>query len=808
MIYLTISFILGIAAFNLFPYFPFSISLLSIVTALVIFFMHRDRKRTLQIVFIFIFGFLYSFMRSAAVPDAELPKGDVAVHGTVADVPEISNDKLRFRLDHVNVNGSDINGRISMVVSEELSEGDISEKLFYGDRVDVIARVRKPPVLRNPGVYAYDPARHGIAASGYVTHLKIIKRADGLMPWIFHKRQELAHIIDNSLTPENASLHKAIIPGLKRSISIEMRDAFGMAGLAHLLSISGTHFGLLGFIIFSLIRLAVTYLPESMLRRMTLYITPSQVAVVFTLPVLFMYAFMSGLGTPAVRSLIMVFIYMLALYLGRRGQWLNSLSIAAFIILLWQPGALLELSFQLSFLAVLFIGYVLENMQKPDDDILSSYDDPPVSPLIKVGIKIKTGLLITFSAMLGTAPLVLIYFKQFSLISPVTNLIITPLVCFLVLPLGFFSGFAALLLDLPHMPLSGLIDAVTNFSLVLINYFSDMPFTNAHPHSPSLIMIIFYYAALGFFIRAPKLWKIVPLVMVLCFYFIAPKLSGDELRVTFLDVGQGESSVVELPDGKVMLIDGGEYKPDMGRRVVAPFLWARGIDHIDYLVLTHPHPDHYGGLSYVLDNFRVGEVWTNRPAVYKSGRFFSRVEEKDIPYKLPVRGDVFDAGEYKINILHPYEGFYPDSSRGGFSNLNSGSIVMKISSNNTSVLFTGDIEAEAENDLVYLGEHLKSSIIKVPHHGGRSSSSADFISAVRPETAVISVGGNNTYGHPHRETLARYKNAGTDIYRTDKSGAVTVTLEDGSYRVGTYEESRVRKVEKWQDEVWNLKSLF
>ena len=152
----------------------------------------------------------------------------------------------------------------------------------------------------------------------------------------------------------------AIIPGLKTGISRDMRDAFSTTGLAHLLSISGTHFGLLAFMVFISIRTVIKYLPVRLLSKMTLYITPTRIAVVITLPVLVFYALISGASTPTVRSLIMIFIYMLALFLGRKGQWLNSLSIAALIILLWNPKALFELSFQLSFIAVFSIGYVLE----------------------------------------------------------------------------------------------------------------------------------------------------------------------------------------------------------------------------------------------------------------------------------------------------------------------------------------------------------------------------------------------------------------------------------------------------------------
>jgi competence protein ComEC len=196
---------------------------------------------------------------------------------------------------------------------------------------------------------------------------------------ILRMRKRLGDIMEKSLSKESASFLKAIVPGLKRGISPAIREAFSVTGLAHLLSISGTHFGLLAFIFFQTIRKIAGCLPEKTLTKLTLYITPSQIAILCTIPVLGAYAYISGMSTPTVRSLIMVFIYMLALFLGRRGEWMNSLSIAAMIILICKPAALFELSFMLSFIAVFSIGYIVEqrsdNLEKAE----------PAPPLLKGG---------------------------------------------------------------------------------------------------------------------------------------------------------------------------------------------------------------------------------------------------------------------------------------------------------------------------------------------------------------------------------------------------------------------------------------
>ncbi|MEF9437405.1 MAG: ComEC family competence protein, partial [Candidatus Mariimomonas ferrooxydans] len=478
MIGLTISFIGGIAAFHFFPFFPVSIILVCIAAIVLLFLIQPNLsfprsggfadekvklnrldsggrsvdfwKKISSIVLIFVSGFIYSYVRQETVPEIRLPDRDVFIEGTVIDVPESSEGKIRFTIDDVNIEGEDIHGRARLFILLErfFEKGTINYFVFNpGDRISAVARLWEPSVFHNPGVYSYDLKKDGIVATGYIKQMRITGRGRGVLEWMHKERQRLGRIIDNSLSSDNASLHKAILPGLKRGISRDMRDSFSSTGLAHLLSISGTHFGLLAFIIFKFIKTVIKFLPMRFLTRMTLYITPAQVAVILTLPVLILYALISGTSTPTIRSFIMIFIFMLALFLGRKGQWLNSLSIAAIIILLWRPDTLFELSFILSFIAVLSIGYVLEKkteLENLNKELELEYITKTAEPsgagyklicrnfMQKSFDRIKTGLIITIAAVLGTAPIVAIYFKQFPLISPITNLIVTPLVCFIV----------------------------------------------------------------------------------------------------------------------------------------------------------------------------------------------------------------------------------------------------------------------------------------------------------------------------------------------------------------------------------------
>ena len=804
------SLIFGIAAFNFFQFFPFSIIILSLLaTAFLLF--RQNKTRAFLIIFAFAFGFIYSSIRNEPLHDMHLPDKASVVKGIVVDVPETSDSNLRLTISDVCINGTSIDGKVRLFLPEDAYKGKDYLLPAYGDTVIASALLREPAPLRNPGVYSYDIKREGIIATGDVKSLKVTQKGRGFLSWIYRERMRLGGIIDRSLSEENASFQKAIILGFQRGIGQDMRDAFSATGLAHLLSISGTHFGMLAFIIFKLTKALVRSLPVKFLTRASLYITPTQAAVILTLPVLALYAVISGLSTPTVRSFIMVFIYMAALFIGRKGEWLNSLSIAAVIILLWNPGTLFELSFQLSFMAVLSLGYALEHMkqEQPGQAVLTETGNKDEKRLItKAVAQIKTGLLMATAAVLGTAPIACLVFKQFPLLSPLTNLIVTPLVCFIILPLGFFTGFAALFLNISSMPLSPLTDAATYFSLRLIKLFSDMPYSSVHIHDPSFAIIALYYLSLFLIFKNRNKLRFLPLLIVLCIYIVSPYISHDNFKVTFLDVGQGDAAIVELPDDRVLLIDGGPEKSDSGRRVIAPYLWAKGIRSIDYLVATHPHPDHFGGFPYIMDNFKIGEIWLNGEVSPESEIFFEKVKESKIHYKVKRRGDILEAGKYKVQVLHPYDDFFADSERGDFSNYNSGSLVIKVESANASILFTGDIEEEAEESLIPLATWLKSDIIKVPHHGGRTSSSEGFIKAVSPQAAVISVGRYNSYSHPNPVTLERYKASGVRIYRTDIDGAFIVNLSDNGYSVQTYQDFTLKNVSSWKDETRNLGLLL
>jgi len=276
-------------------------------------------------------------------------------------------------------------------------------------------------------------------------------------------------------------------------------------------------------------------------------------------------------------------------------------------------------------------------------------------------------------------------------------------------------------------------------------------------------------------------------------------IPGHRMLVSFPDVGQGDCALIELPGGQTILIDGGgtrDNRFDVGRRVLAPWLWNKGIRRLDLVVLSHPHPDHMNGLIAILKKFDVAMVWesgldTDLP---RHDEFSAAIRNRTIGHCLVSADEPpMMLGGATISVLHPRKGF-DAHDRQAYAAENNRSLVVQIKSEDGTFLFTGDIGIEAERDILRTMPGLKVDLIKVPHHGSKSSSGEDFVSQIRPEVAVVTVGRGNQYHHPTDEVLARYEKIGSLICRTDLDGAVTIAANKGTFAVQRWSDLILRRI--------------
>ncbi|MCX5911620.1 MAG: ComEC/Rec2 family competence protein, partial [Deltaproteobacteria bacterium] len=503
-----------------------------------------------------------------------------------------------------------------------LTVRDRKTDLRYGDRVRFITKLYQPRPATNPGSFDYRRflAFQDIWVTGYVNQaVEVVRMAEGQGNPFFHfverGREKIRTFLDRNTSPEYGGIMKALVLGERGDISRELNEKFIVSGVNHILSISGLHVALVAAFFFGATRFLIRLFPPLLL-HLHLNKTSALVAIV---PVIF-YTFIAGMGVAAVRSTIMTLSFLLALLLDREKDLYDALFLAAFLILVAAPAALFDVSFQLSFLAVFAMLYLVPRFLEIAAP-LKKWADEQSWPKRKIAAYVGASLLTSAAAILGTGPLVGLYFNRISVVGFLANLLLVPLMglgntllSLLTALLVFLSSPLALILTEVNVPLLRL-------SVGLVDFFSRWPLASYRIATPSWTEIFLFYGAIGCASNLKRRPKAIYLLAVLIGIFIVVQVydarsrgKTDRLEVAFLDVGQGDAAVVRFPGGKVMVIDAGgtpDGSFDPGERIVAPYLWQRKIKRIDFLVNTHYHPDHLQGLFFLLDNFEVDRVWVN-----------------------------------------------------------------------------------------------------------------------------------------------------------------------------------------------------
>ncbi len=686
------------------------------------------------------------------------------------------------------------------------------EGVRRGDRVRVNGLLKEPYSFSNPGGYDYSRrlAADSIHVTGSVSHPDLfVKVAEGRsrpLDSIDSVRVGLSTFIDTHGF-SNPAVMKALVTGDRSGLTYDMKEAFAGTGTSHLLAISGLHIGTVAFLSYGLL-LFLLKRSEYLMLQFNIRKTAALGSVVPAIA----YALVAGFPVSTTRALIMLGAYVFAFVLGRGRQYTNVLSLAALVILVIEPFALFEISFQLSFSAVagiIFIAprlnrFVLRDKSKDQASGIAGLIEKRGivrRTALRLGRWAVTALIVSGSATIGTLPLVALHFNRLSTVTLLTNLFgvaITGIaVPFLLVGslVSWLSGTLAVLI-------LSVADMIIGLLLYTIELFAGVPWSSIHTVTPSWPEIILFYllvVSVTCFNRG-RTYRYAAVIVVLCLVasFVYPQVArqyAKELRVTFISVGQGDSTLLELPGGEVMLIDGGGFYYtdfDPGEAVVAPLLWKKKIKRIDYMVLSHAQHDHMGGLKFIAENFDVGQFWWN--GIGDASKLIeilkgngAEVLVLSVPSATDGAGATVgrtEAGAVSFEVLSPVV----KGPAGGQARLNDRSLVLRAVYNKISFLFTGDIEAWGEAGIVARSEYLNpaSTVLKAPHHASSTSSSPAFISAVSPELVVVSSGQYNPFGFPHRVALNEYARVGAALYRTDMDGAVEVSTDGYGLKTRTY----------------------
>ena len=804
LLFSILAFLFGLFSGSYLPFIPLTVVFILVVLAGVLTWYERKspsfRRRGIILYAGLVLGLGYWFLgdwnTDAAALTAYVGSGDVTLSGTVVAPVVHGRDRRTMVVAVQWVQKADtrqlVQGRL------RLSWRKPDTDVFQGDTITVRTRLRRPFGTRNPGGFDYgahlrDRGIHVVASVRGPNRVQVQPpEFFDVGPWVGHRidqwRNQVRQAVIATLEPPALGLFLGTIVGEQRNIPADVRDDFVTTGTVHIISISGSHLGLLAFLSFFAVKGMIRLLPAPWLEKISCVLLPRQLAVLVTIPLVIFYTLLSGSHDATVRSLIMILLYCWALWIGHARHLVIPLALAALFATLADPMAIYDLSCQFSYMAVLAIALVFQWNGRDAWE-----DHGPQAVLAKLKNRGKQYVLITLAVTVATLPLVAYHFNQVAWVGVFANAVVVPFVGFLVVPLGLGASIVILLGGLEHVPFGSVHQAIITFLTDIVEKMAAIPGVRLQVTSPSPFAMAGFYCGLLIVFLSRNLvsrWKSLSVLTVLTLCFVwwvwLPRHVGeDKVRVTFLDVGQGDATVIELPD-QTILVDGGvAYERwDIGRMVVAPYLWDQGIRRVDHVIATHPQLDHVGGLPWIIKRFEVGHYWSNgvsrrKKSFYK--RLSDAVEEKGLKAQVAWEGtEIISEGPCRLISLNPPStesvpiNQARDYPRGG-TRLNNLSVVLSLTCGTHSILLPADAESKTLHRLLDHPGVQSATVVKIPHHGGKSSLNHRWIQQLRAKTAVVSAGKGNRYGHPAQAVLRAYRHM--DVYRTDSDGAIVLSMD-------------------------------
>jgi competence protein ComEC len=666
---------------------------------------------------------------------------------------------------------------------------------FPGDKLALRLSLKRLHNFNNPGGYDYvrSQAERGLYARAYVGDDRFVVKLAATSPSFFRSalqaarsrlerfRQRALIWIQGNLPPDEAAFYAGLLLGYQNLLSDTWREHLNRAGVTHLLSISGLHMGLVSLLVFWIVRWLLRILCPSVLRR----IADQRIAVWPALLAAAIYALIAGFSVPPIwRSMIMLTICFGAAYWYIAPDPFSVLAASALAILLIDPNGLWQISFQLTFVCMFAIFSLYPRLKRFHLTSLhpafarTNWPGKLIAPF-------EEAFWLSVAVNIMVLPLTAFYFQGISLAGFLANIVLVPLTGFLVLPAGLASlGIFAIneAFAVPVLKLGGFFLELFE---KLLAWFSQLSWSYFWVGSVSILFLGLFYVGLTLLLSRWR-WQIKALGIVLLIFFssgatlIHDALSEPDelgnLRVTVIDVGQGSSTLVRFPAGTTMLVDGGGFLNeafDIGRAVLAPFLWHSGIKRIDYVVLSHDHPDHRNGLRFVISHFDVGCLWES--GLVEGSQTESELAGIARKRQIPVRqlGEIFGRHTIdgcEVRVLHPASTYIETNWDG--KNLNNVSLVLQIDFGRTSLILPGDIDQSVESFLFQDRPVPGQLLLVSPHHGSGQSNPSFLFDYLHPQALVFSCGYDNLFGFPSSATLAECKKRNIPFFRTDLNGAI------------------------------------
>lgn len=682
----------------------------------------------------------------------------------------------------------------------DVKKKDYSKELEYGDIITLNAIYNKPNAQRNYGGYDYSlylktQTIYG-TFEGSQLQLKSKNKGSFIQKGIISFKEYIKGILKANLDENEAELCIGLVIGDRTNLSENIQEDFKTSNLTHMLAVSGSHF--------VYIILAVTYINKFLKRK--------RLGQVLMLIVIVLFMNLTGNTGSVVRSGIMAALGIIASIIHRKADIWNNMAIALLIQIILNPYIIFDVGVQLSYGGVIGIvafnkivtnqieqlsnkirekfANLIKGKNKKNEIIkIQNYEDKKEiankswNLCESICNYIKESISVTISANIVIIPIMMYTFNTISFSFVISNLIAGAILGIIVL-YAFALIFLYMVLHNFISPLFIILNLMLKILISIAHICSLIPFSKIYVVTPNVVLIIFFYLFLHLLVKKQNSMilskKTIAFftIAIVILNFIYPVITSkrDNLEINFIDVGQGDSTLIRVSN-KTILIDGGgsSYGEtfDVGEQTLFPYLLDRGIKTIDYVIVSHFDSDHCQGLNFVMENMKVKNAIISSLGQESNeyDTFINLAQKQETNLIYVKKGDIIKIGEAIIKILFPDNDPIPDNEK------NNNAIVFKFLWKNVSILFTGDIEEKAENKILNLYEdnleELKSTILKVAHHGSKTSTTKVFLEAVKPQIALIGVGENNNFGHPNSGVIERLESIGCKIYRTDKCGEIS-----------------------------------
>lgn len=717
------------------------------------------------------------------------PEENIIVEGIIVSNQEEREYKNRYKLKVLTVNSSDRyqSTQMYMEVKKDI-------KFQYGDKVMLQGEFRKGSEQRNTGGFDYQLYLKSINIYGTLNVESYKKISSDDVNWIERSMNNIklaiTKNIEKILEDEDEQIVKGLILGDNTALAEELKEKFQIANISHVLAVSGMH------IIYIIMGIEM-FFKKWLGKRHVKYVVI--IGLVF-------YMALTGYTSSIVRAGIMGMMNVVAFLVYRKNDIWTSIAISLGMILIQNPYAITGVGLQLSYLGTIGIILFNKNIKQYLNNIKWLKNNIRIKRskrISKIVEKLKDMLSVTLSAQMMILPIMLYHFNIIGIYFMITNI----LVSIIIAPIMFLS-IIFVFSSFIHLQISEFISIFLSFGikgLIQISNLSNLPFSKIYVSTPSILFIIVYYIAFlvgnqvyiiytsqyinptkrrvkslialmkyKLYEKKKKIRKMYQKILrernvkafvlrtykviFLMIFVIGIYQFPRNLEIHFLDVGQGDSCFMITPNHKTILIDGGGSTSntfDVGKDTVIPYLLDKGYTKLDYVFISHFDQDHVGGILPILEEFKVGQVFITKQEEKSENyeTFLKIVKEKNLKVREVKAGDKITIGEVTFHILWPMEKQIEENI------LNNNAMVMKLQYKSFSMLFTGDIEEVAEKKILNIYKKhldmLKATVLKVAHHGSKSSSTEEFLKAVNSKVAIIGVGENNMFGHPNNVVLER-----------------------------------------------------